>query len=45
VQAKLDTIAGALADLMEARAEDDDRLHERAAELREAVGLEERTGT
>jgi low affinity Fe/Cu permease len=45
MQAKLNTIAGALADLMEARAADDGRLHERAAELREAVGLEQRTGT
>jgi low affinity Fe/Cu permease len=45
MQAKLDTIAGALADLMESRAEDDRRLRERAADLREAVGLEQRTGT
>lgn len=45
VQAKLSTIAGGLADLMESRAEDDHRLRDRAADLREAVGLEQRTGT
>jgi low affinity Fe/Cu permease len=45
MQAKLNTIAGALADLMDSRAEDDRRLRERAADLREAVGLEQRTGT
>jgi len=44
-QEKLNTIAGALADLMDSRADQDPQLAERAAELREAVGLEERTGT
>ena len=44
-QEKLNTIAGALADLMDSRAGQDPQLAERAAELREAVGLEERTGT
>ncbi len=44
-QEKLNTIAGALADLMDSRGAADPELSERAAELREAVGLEERTGT
>jgi low affinity Fe/Cu permease len=44
-QEKLNTIAGALAELMESRASDDPELRERAADLREAVGLEERAGT
>jgi low affinity Fe/Cu permease len=44
-QAKLNTIAGALADLIESRAQEDPALRDRAAELREAVGLEQRTGT
>jgi low affinity Fe/Cu permease len=44
-QEKLNTIAGALADLMDSRASADPQLSERAAELREAVGLEERAGT
>jgi low affinity Fe/Cu permease len=44
-QAKLNTIAGALADLMDSRAADDPELRERAADLRQAVGLEERAGT
>ena len=44
-QEKLNTLAGALADLMESRGADDPQLAERAAELRETVGLEERTGT
>jgi low affinity Fe/Cu permease len=44
-QQKLDTIAGALADLIDSRAAEDPDLEERAGELREAVGLEERTGS
>jgi low affinity Fe/Cu permease len=44
-QEKLNTIAGALADLMESRVADDPQLEERSAELRRAVGLEERAGT
>jgi low affinity Fe/Cu permease len=44
-QEKLNTIAGALADLMDSRAAEDARLADRAGELREAVGLEERAGT
>ena len=44
-QEKLNTIAGALADLMDSQAERDPELAERASELREAVGLEERAGT
>jgi low affinity Fe/Cu permease len=44
-QEKLNTIAGALADMMDSRASADPQLSERAAELREAVGLEERAGT
>jgi low affinity Fe/Cu permease len=44
-QEKLNTLAGALADLMDSRAVADPRLAERAAELREAVGLEDRAGT
>lgn len=45
VQAKLNTIAGALADLMDSRATGDPELEERAAELRKSVGLEDRAGT
>ncbi|CUR59368.1 conserved hypothetical protein [metagenome] len=41
-QEKLNVLAGALAALMEARAHDDPELREAAADLREAVGLEER---
>jgi low affinity Fe/Cu permease len=44
-QEKLNTIAGALADLMDSRAADDPELEQRAADLREAVGLEERAST
>jgi low affinity Fe/Cu permease len=44
-QEKLNTIAGALAELMDSRATTDPELSDRAAELREAVGLEERAGT
>ena len=44
-QEKLNTIAGALAELMESQSRHDPELEERANELREAVGLEERTGT
>jgi low affinity Fe/Cu permease len=44
-QEKLNTIAGALADLMDSRGATDPHMRERAAELREAIGLEERTGT
>ena len=44
-QEELNTIAGALADLMESRAAEDPELGDRAAELRRAVGLEERAGT
>jgi len=44
-QEKLNTIAGALADLMDSRAAVDPDLEQRAAQLREAVGLEKRTGT
>jgi low affinity Fe/Cu permease len=42
-QEKLSTIAGALADLMDSRGQDDPDLKERAAELRDAVGVERRT--
>jgi low affinity Fe/Cu permease len=42
-QEKLSTLAGALADLMDSRGADDPDLRERAAELRHAVGIEERT--
>jgi Flp pilus assembly protein TadB len=44
-QETLNTIAGALADLMDSGSSTDPALSERAAELREAVGLEERAGT
>jgi low affinity Fe/Cu permease len=44
-QEKLSTVAGALADLMDSRAADDPGLKERAAELREAVGVEQRTSS
>jgi low affinity Fe/Cu permease len=44
-QEKLSTLAGALADLMESRGADDPQLEERAAELREAVGIEQRTSS
>ena len=44
-QEKLSTIAGALADLMESRSNANPELADRAQELREAVGLEERAGT
>ena len=44
-QEKLDTLAGALADLMESLGADDPRLEERAADLRETIGIERRTGT
>jgi low affinity Fe/Cu permease len=44
-QAKLNTLAGALADLMESRGAEDPRLQQHAADLREAVGIEERTST
>ena len=44
-QEKLNTIAGALAELMESRSSGDPELAERAADLRRAVGLEERAGT
>jgi low affinity Fe/Cu permease len=44
-QEKLNTIAFALADLMESRAAEDPELEQRASDLREAVGLEERAGT
>jgi low affinity Fe/Cu permease len=44
-QEKLSTLAGALADLMESRAADDPELKERAADLRESIGVEERTST
>jgi low affinity Fe/Cu permease len=44
-QEKLNSIAGGLADLMESHRSSDPKLAERARELREAVGLEERTGT
>src|SRR3954469_4761306 len=44
-QERLNTIAGALAELMESRAADDPELEQRAADLREAVGLEERAST
>src|SRR3954471_11368001 len=42
-QEKLNTIAGALADLMDSRGQEDPDLKERAAELRDAVGVERRT--
>jgi low affinity Fe/Cu permease len=44
-QEKLNTLAGALADLMESRSADDPDLKQRAADLREAIGVEERTST
>jgi low affinity Fe/Cu permease len=44
-QEKLNTIAGALADLMDSRAADDPDLKQRAADLREAVGLEDRASS
>jgi low affinity Fe/Cu permease len=44
-QQKLNTLAGALADLMESRGADDPQLKQRAAELRDAIGVEERTST
>jgi len=44
-QEKLSTIAAALADLMDSSASNDPELAERAAELRKAVDLEERSGT
>ena len=44
-QEKLSTLTGALADLMDARGTDDPHLKQRAAELREAIGVEERTST
>jgi low affinity Fe/Cu permease len=44
-QEKLNTIAGALAELMDSQAQQDPELEERAKDLRESVGLEERTGT
>jgi low affinity Fe/Cu permease len=44
-QEKLSTITGALADLMDSRAADDPQLKERAADLRESVAIEQRTGT
>ena len=44
-QDKLNTLAGALADLMESRGADDPDLKQRAADLRDAIGVEERTST
>jgi low affinity Fe/Cu permease len=44
-QEKLNTIAGALADLMESRGAEDPELRRRAEDLRESVGLEERAST
>jgi low affinity Fe/Cu permease len=44
-QEKLNTIAGALAHLMDSQSATDPELGDRAADLREAVGLEERAGT
>jgi low affinity Fe/Cu permease len=44
-QEKLNTIAAALADLMDSHATSDPQLGERAGELRTAVGLEDRAGT
>jgi low affinity Fe/Cu permease len=44
-QEKLSTLAGALADLMDSRGADDPELRERAADLRDAVGIEQRTST
>jgi low affinity Fe/Cu permease len=44
-QEKLNVMAVALADLMDSRAAQDPKLARSAAKLREAVGLEERTGT
>jgi low affinity Fe/Cu permease len=44
-QEKLNMLAGALADLMESRGADDSDLKQRAAGLREAIGVEERTST
>ncbi|MEH3068335.1 MAG: low affinity iron permease family protein [Aeromicrobium erythreum] len=41
-QEKLNVIAEAIADLMESRARDDERLAESVTRLREAVGLEDR---
>jgi low affinity Fe/Cu permease len=44
-QEKLNTIAGALADLMDSHGVRDPELAERADELRRSVGLEDRAGT
>src|SRR3954451_19658806 len=44
-QEKLDTIARALADLMESRGAEDSELRQRAADLRESIGFEERVST
>jgi low affinity Fe/Cu permease len=44
-QEKLDTLAKALAELMDSRGADDPRLGQLAAELRDAVGIEHRTST
>jgi low affinity Fe/Cu permease len=44
-QEKLDTLAGALADLMESRGADDPELEQRATDLREAIGIERRAST
>jgi hypothetical protein len=41
-QEKLNVLAEAIADLMESRARDDERLAESVTRLREAVGLEDR---
>lgn len=41
-QEKLNVLAAAIADLMESRARDDERLTESVTRLREAVGLEDR---
>jgi low affinity Fe/Cu permease len=43
-QEKLNTIAGALADLMDSHAVSDPDLPDRAADLRASVGLEDRAG-
>src|SRR3954447_8195229 len=44
-QEKLSTLAGALADLMDSRGADDPDLKQRAADLREAIGIERRAST
>ena len=44
-QEKLSTIAAGLAHLMDAQADEDPEMREKAEELRKAVGLEDRTGT